>query len=62
MRTVSSLIVAIGTGAVAFVLVLGLINMLRGRSANLSQRLMRWRVGVQLAVIVIIMGVLWFRG
>jgi Hypoxia induced protein conserved region len=62
MRTVSSLIVAIGTGAVAFVLVLGLINMLRGGSANLSQRLMRWRVGVQLAVIVIIMGVLWFRG
>jgi ABC-type nickel/cobalt efflux system permease component RcnA len=62
MRTVSSLIVAIGTGAVAFVLVLGLINMLRGRSANLSQRLMRWRVGVQLAVIVIIMGVWWFRG
>jgi Hypoxia induced protein conserved region len=62
MRTVSSLIVAIGIGAVAFVLVLGLINMLRGGSANLSQRLMRWRVGVQLAVIVIIMGVLWFRG
>jgi hypothetical protein len=62
MRTVSSLIVAIGTGAVAFVLVLGLINMLRGGSANLSQRLMRWRVGVQLAVIVIIMRVLWFRG
>jgi ABC-type nickel/cobalt efflux system permease component RcnA len=62
MRTASNLIVAIGTGAVAFVLVLGLLNMLRGSNPNLSQRLMRWRVGVQFAVIVIILGVLWFRG
>ena len=62
MRTASNLIVAIGTGAVAFVLVLGLLNMLRGENPNLSQKLMRWRVGVQFAVIVIILGVLWFRG
>ncbi|MCI0599055.1 MAG: twin transmembrane helix small protein [Beijerinckiaceae bacterium] len=62
MRTASNLMVAVGTGAVAFVLVLGLINMLRGGSPNLSQKLMRWRVIVQFAVIVLIMGVLWFRG
>jgi ABC-type nickel/cobalt efflux system permease component RcnA len=62
MRSASTLIVAIGTGAVAVVLVLGLLNMLRGGSANLSQKLMRWRVGVQFAVIVIILGILWFRG
>jgi ABC-type nickel/cobalt efflux system permease component RcnA len=62
MRTASNLIVAIGTGAVAVVLALGLLNMLRGENPNLSQKLMRWRVGVQFAVIVIILGVLWFRG
>lgn len=62
MRSASNLIIAIGTSAAAVVLVLGLFNMLRGGSANLSQKLMRWRVGVQFAVIVIILGVLWFRG
>ena len=62
MRTASNLIVAIGTGAVAVVLVLGLLNMLRGENPNLSQKLMRWRVDVQSAVIVIILGVLWLRG
>jgi hypothetical protein len=58
MRTASSLIVAIGTGAVTFVLVLRLLNMLRGGNPNLLQKLMRWQVGVQSAVIVIILGVL----
>ena len=62
MHAAANLIVAMGIGAVAFVLALGLINMLRGGSPNLSQKLMRWRVGVQFAVIIIIMGVLWFAG
>jgi hypothetical protein len=57
----TNLIVGAGIAAVAFVLVLGLINMLRGGSPNLSQKLMRWRVGVQCAVIIIIMGILWYR-
>lgn len=48
--------------AVAVVLLLGLANMLRGGSANLSQRLMRLRVVLQLVAIVVIMGVLWWRG
>jgi Hypoxia induced protein conserved region len=61
MHSTSNLIVAIGIGAVTFVLLLGLINMLRGGSPNTSQKLMRWRVGLQFAVIVIIMGILWFR-
>jgi hypothetical protein len=59
---VSNIIVALGVGAVTIVLLLGLLNMLRGGNPNRSQRLMRWRVGLQFAVIVIIMGVLWFRG
>jgi len=62
MHFASNLIVAIGIGAVTIVLLLGLINMLREGSPNRSQQLMRWRIGLQFAVIVIIMGILWFRG
>ncbi|MCF4127444.1 twin transmembrane helix small protein [Methylobacterium sp. SyP6R] len=48
--------------AVAVVLLFGLANMLRGGSANLSQRLMRLRVMLQFVAILVIMGVLWWRG
>lgn len=41
--------------AVFVVLLLGLANMLRGRSANTSQKLMRWRVGLQFVAILVIM-------
>ncbi len=41
--------------AVLGVLFMGLWNMARAGSANLSQKLMRWRVGLQFAAIVIIM-------
>jgi Hypoxia induced protein conserved region len=37
-------IVPVAIAAVAIVLMLGLYNMLRGGSPNLSQTLMRWRV------------------
>lgn len=47
--------------AVAVVLLLGLVNMLRGGSANLSQKLMRLRVLLQFIAILIIMGVVWWR-
>jgi Hypoxia induced protein conserved region len=50
----------IAIGAVAVVLGLGLWNMMRGGSANRSQNLMRWRVGLQFAAIIILMGTLWF--
>ena len=40
--------------AVIIVLFLGLNNMMRGKSPNLSQKLMRWRVILQFAAIVII--------
>jgi hypothetical protein len=58
----SNLIVAGAIGAVALVLFLGLVNMMRGGSPNRSQTLMRWRVGLQFFAILIIMGVLWLRG
>ena len=47
--------------AVAVVLLLGLVNMMRGGSANLSQKLMRLRVLLQFVAILVIMGVLWWR-
>ncbi len=47
--------------AVTVVLFMGLANMLRGGSPNLSQKLMRWRVGLQLVAIVVIMGALFLR-
>ena len=42
-------------GAVAVVLLMGLWNMMRGGSSNTSQKLMRWRVGLQFAAIVVLM-------
>lgn len=62
MQGSGNLIVAVATGAVAVALILGLVNMMRGGSANTSQKLMRWRVGLQFAAIAAIMAVLWLRG
>ena len=55
----STYAVPIAIGMVAVVLLLGLANMLRGGSPNTSQRLMRWRVGLQFVAIVIIMATIW---
>ena len=44
------------------VLCAGLINMMRGGSSNTSQKLMRWRVGLQFVAILVVMIVLYFRG
>jgi len=46
--------------AVAVVLLAGLWNMLRGRNPNLSQTLMRWRVGLQFLAIVVMMVLVYF--
>jgi hypothetical protein len=61
MDTIADLIVPIAVLAVAFVLLLGLINMLRGGSANRSQHLMRLRVLLQFIAIVVIMAVIWWK-
>jgi Hypoxia induced protein conserved region len=62
MSSLSNLAVAVAIGAVALVLLLGLVNMLRQGAGNRSQMLMRWRVGLQFAAIVVIVIVLWMRG
>jgi hypothetical protein len=48
--------------AVAIVLVLGLINMMRGGSPDRSQRLMRLRVLMQFGAIIVIMATIWIMG
>ena len=58
----SQYLVPIAIGAVAIVLVLGLINMMRGGSPNTSQRLMRLRVLLQFVAIVIVMATIWMMG
>lgn len=48
--------------AVAIVLLLGLVNMMRGGSPNRSQQLMRLRVLLQFIAIVVIMVTIWALG
>jgi ABC-type nickel/cobalt efflux system permease component RcnA len=55
-------IIPFAIGAVAIVLVLGLVNMLRGGSPHLSQKLMRLRVLLQAIALVIIMLAIWMMG
>ena len=55
----SHVAVPVAIGAVAVVLLLGLYNMMRGGSANTSQKLMRLRVLLQFVAIVVIMITLW---
>lgn len=57
----ANIVMSVALAAVAVVLLLGLANMMRGGSANTSQTLMRWRVGLQFVAIIVIMGVLWLR-
>jgi hypothetical protein len=61
MHAFSNVGVAVALGLVTLVLVLGLVNMLRGGASNTSQQLMRWRVGLQFAAIVLIVIVLLTR-
>ncbi len=53
-------LVPFAVAAVAVVLLFGLYNMLRGGSPDLSQKLMRWRVILQLVAIIVIMATVYF--
>jgi heme/copper-type cytochrome/quinol oxidase subunit 4 len=55
-------IVPLAIAVVAVVLLLGLVNMMRGGSPNRSQKLMRLRVLLQFVAIVIVMGTIWMLG
>jgi uncharacterized membrane protein len=55
----STILVPIAVAAVAVVLLLGLLNMMRGGSPNTSQKLMRLRVLLQFVAIIITMLTVW---
>jgi len=57
----SSLLLGAALGAVALVVLLGFFNMVRGGRPQMSQNLMRWRIGLQFVAIVIVMAILFFR-
>jgi hypoxia induced protein len=58
----SSIVLPVAVAAVAIVLLLGLINMMRGGSPSRSQNLMRLRVLLQFIAIVIVMFTVWLMG
>ena len=58
----SNYAVPVAISAVAVVLLLGLINMMRGGSPNTSQKLMRLRVLLQFVAIIVIMATIWIMG
>lgn len=59
MQTLLFHATTLATLAVAAVLILGLWTMMRGTSPNLSQKLMRWRVGLQFCAILVIIAYAW---
>ena len=60
--TLSTYAVPLAVGAVAIVLLFGLVNMMRGGSPDTSQRLMRLRVLLQFVAVVVIMLTIWAMG
>jgi NADH:ubiquinone oxidoreductase subunit 6 (subunit J) len=58
----STILLPVAVGAVALILLLGLLNMMRGGSPNQSQKLMRLRVLLQFVAIIITMLAVWTMG
>ena len=50
-----------GVALLVTLLLIGMWNMFRGQASNTSQRLMRWRVGLQFAIIALILVVVLLR-
>ena len=62
MNSLVDSLVPIAITVVAIILALGMVNMMRGGNPNRSQRLMRWRVGLQFVAIIVIMAAVYFSG
>ncbi|GBF26102.1 hypothetical protein MnTg02_01139 [bacterium MnTg02] len=62
MERVFHYLTPIAVVVVLIILVVGLWNMLRGGNPGTSQRLMRWRVGLQFFAICVIMAAAYFMG
>jgi NADH:ubiquinone oxidoreductase subunit H len=59
LATLVSYAIMIALAVVATVLLLGLWDMVSGRSLNTSQRVMRWRVVLQFIAICLVMAALY---
>ena len=62
MHALTAYVIPIALAAVATVLLLGLWNMMRGGSPNLSQTLMRWRVALQFIALCLVMAAIYLSG
>jgi hypothetical protein len=60
MATFWKALILAAVAAVAFVLALGIVNMAGGKNMDYSQRLMRWRIALQLLAIFVIMAAIYF--
>lgn len=58
----SNILIPIAVAAVTLVLLMGLVNMMRGGNPNRSQKLMQMRVLLQFVAIVITMLTVWVMG
>jgi Hypoxia induced protein conserved region len=61
MQTILYHATTVAVVAVFIVLMLGLYTMMRGTSPSLSQKLMRWRVGLQFVAIIVIMAAVYVK-
>jgi hypothetical protein len=61
MQAILTNATTISVVVVFLVLLAGLYTMFRGDSPNTSQKLMRWRVGLQFLAIIIIMATVYAR-
>ncbi len=62
MTSLISNLILLATFSVAGILLFGLLNMSRSGPVKLSQKLMRWRVGVQFIAICLIMASFYIHG
>lgn len=62
MNSIVTYLIPIALTAVAVILALGLLNMLKGGSPNRSQKFMRMRVAAQFVAIVAMVAALYFSG
>ena len=62
MSSFTTILTLIVMGLVVLVLIRGLFNMLKGKDANKSNKLMQLRVMLQAIAIVLIMLTLWLTG
>ena len=60
MPFIFSALILLAVISVAGILLFGLVNMSRDGSVNLSQKLMRWRVGMQFVAIMLVMAGFYF--